>query len=86
MVLAEAVGIKWFERQFELPLRYDMLLDVGFASQEDKLRDSGVPYRFLFNVAGPARGAHDSEFRAFQADDTVGVRGARQGGAGQARG
>jgi len=49
MVLAEAVGIKWFERQFELPLQYDMLLDVGFVSQEDKLRDSGVPYRFLFN-------------------------------------
>lgn len=49
MVLAEAVGFEYFEKQFELPLKYDMLIDVGFSSQKDKLGHRDIPYRFLFN-------------------------------------
>jgi hypothetical protein len=53
-VLAEAVEIKWFSWQFRLPIRYDALIDVGFASQKHKLPPSfDLPYHFLFN--GPTR-------------------------------
>lgn len=50
-VLAEAVEITWFAKQFELPLQHDMLIDVGFVSQGNKLHDLQVPYRFLANSA-----------------------------------
>lgn len=50
-VLAEAAGFEWFTKQFELPLHHEMLIDVGFVSQEDKLQDLQVPYRFLSNSA-----------------------------------
>lgn len=53
LILAEAVETGWFTRQFELPVRYDVLIDVGFASQEHKLPNFELPYRFLFN--GPTR-------------------------------
>jgi hypothetical protein len=53
MVLAEAVETQWFKNQFRLPIRYDALIDVGFLSQRDRLRDFDVPYYFLFN--GPTR-------------------------------
>lgn len=53
LVLAEAVETGWFTRQFELPVQYDALIDVGFASQKHKLPNFELPYRFLFN--GPTR-------------------------------
>lgn len=49
MILAEAIENKWFEAQFRLPVRYDLLIDVGFTSQREKLSGFDVPYRFLFN-------------------------------------
>ncbi len=52
MVLAEAVETKWFSFQFTLPMKLDALIDVGFVSQEGKMKElgySGMPYRFLFN-------------------------------------
>jgi hypothetical protein len=51
MILAEAVETTWFKNQFQLPIQYDALIDVGFASQHDKLEDFDIPYRFLFNGA-----------------------------------
>lgn len=48
-VLAEAVEIEWFKKQFRLPMQHDMMIDIGFASQESKLHDFDIPYRFLFN-------------------------------------
>jgi hypothetical protein len=54
MILAEAVEAKWFGLQFRLPVRYDALIDVGFASQRDRLPSGfDLPYHFLFN--GPTR-------------------------------
>ena len=53
MVLAEAIENRWFKVQFRLPIRYDAVIDVGFLSQKDKLPDSDLPYRFLFN--GPTQ-------------------------------
>lgn len=49
MVLAEAVEVKWFDRQFDLPIEYDAFIDVGFVSQEEKLEDTSLPYFFLFH-------------------------------------
>lgn len=49
MVLAEAVGFKWFDAQFKLPITYDSLIDVGFTSQKAVLKDSSLPYSFLFH-------------------------------------
>lgn len=53
LVLAEAVETKWFTWQFHMPVQYDALFDVGFISQENKLRNFDLPYRFLFN--GPTQ-------------------------------
>jgi hypothetical protein len=53
MVLAEAVETEWFDNQFRLPIHYDALIDVGFTSQQDKLKERSIPYHFLFN--GPTR-------------------------------
>lgn len=49
MVLAEAIEVKWFDRQFSLPIEYDAFIDVGFVSQEEKLADPSLPYIFLFH-------------------------------------
>ena len=49
MVLAEAIEVKWFDRQLNLPIEYDAFIDVGFVSQEEKLEDSNLPYIFLFH-------------------------------------
>ncbi|MBX6765019.1 MAG: hypothetical protein IRY88_15285 [Rubrobacteraceae bacterium] len=50
-VLAEAVEIEWFKRQFRLPLSYDAVIDIGFVSQQEKLKsDFDVPYFFLYNA------------------------------------
>lgn len=49
MVLAEAVGFKWFDAQFQLPIVYDSLIDVGFTSQEAMLEEGSLPYSFLFH-------------------------------------
>lgn len=49
-VVAESVETEYFENQFKVPLSFDVLLDVGFVSQEDKVRlleGFEVPYRFL---------------------------------------
>jgi hypothetical protein len=51
MLLAEAVETTWFKNQFQLPIQYDALIDVGFVSQQDKLKDFDIPYRFLYNGA-----------------------------------
>lgn len=53
MVLAEAVENRWFKVQFQLPIRYDAVIDVGFVSQKEKVHDPDVPYSFLFN--GPTQ-------------------------------
>src|SRR5215211_2962063 len=44
IVLAEAVETNWFRNQFLLPIQYDALIDVGFVSQEEKLKNFSIPY------------------------------------------
>lgn len=61
MVLAEAVEFRWFDAQFDLPITYDALIDVGFASQENKLDHSSLPYIFLFH--GPTLEEEKALFR-----------------------
>lgn len=53
VVAAESVGTIYFERQFELPINFDAMIDVGFVSQASKLAGFETPYYFLFN--GPTR-------------------------------
>lgn len=62
LVLAEAVETKWFTWQFQMPIQYDALFDVGFISQEDKLHNFNLPYRFLFN--GPTKHEEQTIARA----------------------
>jgi hypothetical protein len=52
MILAEAIETRWFSQQFSLPVSINTLVDVGFVSQQSKMKDHGfshIPYRFLFN-------------------------------------
>jgi hypothetical protein len=49
LVLAEAVETKWFASQFDLGIRFDGVLDIGFVSQAKKRRVRHVPYTFVFN-------------------------------------
>lgn len=52
MVLAEAIETRWFSLQLRMPMTIDAFIDVGFISQESKMKEYGfsnVPYKFLFN-------------------------------------
>ena len=56
LLLAEAVEDKWWEAQFQIPLEYDAVVDVGFISQEEKTVGLSIPYHFLFDgPTGPQR-------------------------------
>jgi hypothetical protein len=50
MILAEATETVWFEDQFNVPVEFDALIDIGFVSQYEKLGNFELPYHFLFNA------------------------------------
>lgn len=52
-VCAEPAGSAFFENQFKVAIDFDAIIDIGFLSQADQLKNFGVPYLFLFN--GPTR-------------------------------
>lgn len=49
-VFAESVETEWFKNQFQVPIDFHALIDIGFVSQREKLNDFGLPYFFLFNA------------------------------------
>lgn len=52
-VFAESVETEYFGNQFNVPIDFDALIDIGFVSQESRLGDFGLPYHLLLN--GPTR-------------------------------
>jgi hypothetical protein len=53
IVLPAAAETVWHTQQFELPIDFEALIDVGFVSQKEKHQIPEVPYHFLF--FGPTR-------------------------------
>src|SRR5918994_3650397 len=47
---AEPAESPWYREQFEVPVDFHAVFDIGFVPQEDKHDRPSVPYHFVFNA------------------------------------